>query len=80
MNPLTGVAELDANVFTIANLVGGVLWGAGVTLAGYALGKSIHNVDHYLLPIIAVVVLLSLIPIVLEVRRSRRENATSNAV
>jgi membrane-associated protein len=79
MNPLAGVAELDARVFTVANLIGGLLWGVGVTLAGYALGKSIHNVDRYLLPIIAVVVLLSLIPIVLEVRRSRQEKTTSTA-
>jgi membrane-associated protein len=75
MNPLAGVAELDARVFAVANLIGGALWGVGVTLAGYALGKSIHNVDRYLLPIIAVVVLLSLIPVALEVRRSRREKA-----
>ncbi len=73
MNPLVGVAEMDARVFTIANLIGGLLWGVGVTLAGYTLGKSIHNVDHYLLPIIAVVVILSLIPVALEVRKSRRE-------
>jgi membrane-associated protein len=78
MNPLAGVAELDVKVFTIANLIGGLLWGVGVTLAGYALGKSIHNVDRYLLPIIAVVVLLSLIPIVLEIRKSRREKAASS--
>jgi membrane-associated protein len=73
MNPLTGVAELDVRVFTIANLIGGLLWGVGVTLAGYALGKSIHNVDHYLLPIIAVVILLSLIPVFLEILKARRE-------
>lgn len=71
MNPLAGVAQIDARVFTVANVVGGVLWGAGVTIAGYFLGKSIPNIDHYLLPIIAGVVLLSLIPIALEVRKAR---------
>jgi membrane-associated protein len=73
MNPLAGVAEIDARVFTVANIVGGVLWGAGVTIAGYFLGKSIPNVDRYLLPIIAVVVALSLVPVVLEVRKARVE-------
>jgi membrane-associated protein len=43
-----------------------------VTLAGYILGKSVHNVDRYLLPIIAVIVVVSLIPVALEVRRSRQ--------
>jgi membrane-associated protein len=71
MNPLAGVAEVDGRVFAISNLAGGVLWGAGVTVAGYILGKSIPNVDHYLLPIIAVVVLLSLIPVANEIRKAR---------
>jgi membrane-associated protein len=73
MNPLVGVVGMDVGPFTVANVVGGALWSIGVTVAGYALGKSIHNVDHYLLPIIAVVVALSLIPVALEVRKSRRE-------
>jgi membrane-associated protein len=33
-------------------------WGVGVTVVGYLLGKSIPSVDCYLLPIIAVVVVL----------------------
>ena len=48
-----------------------MVWSAGVTLAGYALGSRIPNVDTYLLPIIAVIVVLSLIPVLLELRRSR---------
>ena len=49
------------------------MWGVGVTLAGYSLGKSIHNVDHYLLPIIAVVMVLSLIPVCPGDPEGRRE-------
>jgi membrane-associated protein len=79
MNPLAGVAELDARVFTIANLIGGLAWGVGVSVAGYFLGKSIPNVDRYLLPIIAVVVLLSLIPVFLEILKARRERASTSA-
>jgi membrane-associated protein len=73
MNPLAGVAELDGQVFLLSNLAGAVAWGAGVTVAGFFLGKSIPNVDHYLLPIIAVVVLVSLIPVGLEIRKARGE-------
>jgi membrane-associated protein len=46
-----------------------------VTLAGYALGSRIPNVDRYLLPIVAVIVVLSLIPLVLELVRARRDGA-----
>ena len=73
MNPLVGVARMDATTFTVANVVGGAVWTVGVTLAGFFLGKSVHNVDHYLLPIIALVIAVSLIPVGVEVRKSRRE-------
>jgi len=79
MNPLVGVTEMDAGVFTLANVAGGVVWGAGVTIAGYFLGKSIPNVDHYLLPVIAVVVVLSLIPVGLEIQKVRREKRSRTA-
>jgi membrane-associated protein len=71
LNPLAGVANMSARAFTTANVIGGLLWAGGVTLAGYALGKSIKNVDRYLLPIIAVIVVVSLIPVALEFRKSR---------
>lgn len=77
MNPLAGVAELDGRVFLLSNIVGGVTWGAGVTIAGYFLGKSIPNVDRYLLPIIALVVAVSLIPVALEIRKARGEKRRS---
>ncbi|HEX3424622.1 MAG TPA: DedA family protein [Acidimicrobiales bacterium] len=73
MNPLAGVTEMDSRAFTLSNVVGGIVWAAGVTVAGFFLGKSIPNVDHYLLPIIAVIVILSLIPIAWEIRKARVE-------
>jgi membrane-associated protein len=79
MNPLAGVAELDARVFAVANLIGALLWGVGVTVAGYFLGKSIPNVDRYLLPIIALIVALSLIPVFMEIRRNRRERSSATS-
>jgi membrane-associated protein len=46
-----------------------VLWTVGITLAGYALGSRVSGIDHYLLPIIAVIVAVSLIPLLLEAWR-----------
>jgi membrane-associated protein len=77
MNPLVGVAEIDARLFALSNVVGGVIWAAGVTIAGYYLGKTVPNVDHYLLPIIALIVILSLIPVALEVWRARAEKRSA---
>ncbi len=71
LNPLAGTVGIPLRSFTQWQVLGGVLWAAGVTMAGYLLGASIPSVDKYLLPIIAVIILLSLIPVALEVRRSR---------
>jgi membrane-associated protein len=77
LNPLAGVLGVPARTFTIWQIAGGLVWSVGVTLAGYTLGSHIPNIDHYLLPIIAVIVVLSLIPVAVELRRHARGNAGS---
>ncbi|GAA1920647.1 DedA family protein [Streptantibioticus ferralitis] len=77
LNPMAGALGVPAKVFTMWQIVGGLVWSLGVTLAGHALGSTIPNIDHYLLPIIAVVVILSLIPVALEIRRARRAPANA---
>lgn len=72
LNPLAGILEVPARTFLIWQAAGGLVWSIGVTLAGYALGSSIPSIDKYLLPIIAVIVVVSLIPLALEILRSRR--------
>jgi membrane-associated protein len=71
MNPLAGVVGIPPRTFTLWQVVGGLAWSAGVTLAGYVLGSHIPSIDRYLLPIIAVIVIVSLIPVALEMRRAR---------
>jgi len=80
LNPLAGILEVPVRTFTIWQIIGGVCWTTGVTLAGFWLGSAVHNIDHYLLPIVALVVVLSLLPILIEVLRSRRgSNGTAGA-
>ncbi|MDO8108020.1 DedA family protein [Isoptericola sp. b441] len=71
LNPLAGVVGVRTSVFTAWQMVGGLAWTAGVTVAGYVLGGQIPSIDTYLLPIIALVVVLSLIPVAVEWRRAR---------
>ena len=66
VNPLAGVLQVPARVFTLWQVIGGVVWSVGVVLAGYWLGSHIRNVDRYLLPIIALIVAVSLIPVALD--------------
>ncbi|MCU1688869.1 MAG: hypothetical protein JWN20_797 [Jatrophihabitantaceae bacterium] len=75
INPVAGITGVPPRAFTLWQLVGGVLWPVGLILAGYALGSRISNIDHYLLPIVAIIVIVSLIPVALELVRSRRARA-----
>jgi membrane-associated protein len=72
LNPLAGTLNIPVRVFTLWQIVGGLVWTVGLVLGGYALGSSVPNVDRYLLPIVAVIVVVSLLPLVLEIRRSHR--------
>jgi membrane-associated protein len=71
LNPLAGAVGVPQRTFTLWQIIGGVVWSLGVIVAGYLLGSRVSNLDHYLLPIIAVVIVVSLIPIGVEIRRAR---------
>jgi len=77
LNPVAGVLEMPARKFFVWNVVGAVLWTDGVLTAGYLLAEQVSkipNVDKYLLPFIALIVLISCIPIFIEIFRGRREH------
>lgn len=59
---VAGAGKMDYKRFLIFNLVGGVLWAIGVTLAGYYLGSLIPDVDKYLLPIVGLIIIASILP------------------
>ncbi|MGW4161357.1 DedA family protein [Streptomyces sp. NPDC004788] len=80
LNPLAGVLDVPARTFALWQVLGGLLWTVGVTLAGYGLGASVPSIDRYLLPVIALVVVVSLIPVALEVRRARRTRRVEGGV
>ncbi|MFF4759506.1 DedA family protein [Streptomyces sp. NPDC001292] len=72
LNPMAGALGVPTRTFTLWQVVGGLVWSVGLILAGYALGSSVPNIDKYLLPVIGLVVIVSLIPLVPEVLRSRQ--------
>lgn len=73
---VAGVGTMPYRTFVSYNVVGGLLWAIGVTMLGFLLGGIIPDIDTYLLPIIAVIILLSVAPIGLEWWKSRRRRAT----
>lgn len=59
---VAGIGEMEYAAFVTFNVIGGILWGAGLTITGYFLGRAIPDVDKYLLPIVAGIVLISITP------------------
>ncbi|MEY2451118.1 MAG: rane-associated protein [Acidimicrobiaceae bacterium] len=75
---VAGAGEMHYRTFVTYNVVGGVAWGLGITLLGYFLGQVSFISDHLEATVLAVVG-LSLLPIVVEVVRSRRHSARAAA-
>ncbi|MCX4737617.1 DedA family protein [Streptomyces antibioticus] len=67
---IAGVSGMRYRSFLTFNIVGGVLWGAGVTLLGSWLG-NIDFVKKNIEAILILIVLVSVVPIVIEFMRAR---------
>jgi membrane-associated protein len=73
INPMVGVIGYPARKFFFWNVIGAVIWTELVLGAGYILGNKISgSIDKYLLPIIALIVIASVIPVAIEVLKEWR--------
>ena len=75
---VAGVGAMRYRTFVAYNIVGALLWGVGVTLLGFWLGQFAF-VQTYLEPIIIGIVIVSIVPIVIELRRVRRHGVAGPA-
>lgn len=75
---VAGVSNMHYRTFVVFNIVGGVLWGAGVTTLGYFLGEIDAVRSHIELAAIAIVA-VSVLPIAFELRQHRRGAAAERA-
>ena len=71
LNPLAGAVGVPTRTFLLWNVVGGVAWGTGVVLLGYFLGQ-VSFIGKNLEVFAALVVVISVIPIAVEIRKQRR--------
>jgi membrane-associated protein len=69
---VAGVSRMNYRTFVTFNIVGGCLWALGITLLGYFLGQ-IDVIEQNLELAILAVVGISVLPIVLEIVKARRE-------
>ena len=74
INPMCGIVHVPAKKFFLWNVIGAIIWTDGIIIAGYFLGEKLEgSVDKYLLPVVALIIFLSLLPVLGEVVRSLKK-------
>lgn len=68
---VAGMAKMEYGRFLSFNVIGGLGWATGMTLAGYWLGSLIPGVDKYLLLIVGGIILMSVLPGLVHLRKSK---------
>jgi len=67
INPMAGITHISAKRFFLWNALGAVIWTELVLGIGYVVGEKLKgSVDKYLLPVVALIVVISFIPVVIE--------------
>lgn len=75
---VAGIGTMPYRTFVTYNVLGGLLWGAGLTFLGWALGGVDVVREHVEIAILGIVA-LSLVPPVIELIRHRRRPAVATA-
>ena len=76
MPSMAGMSGMRYRTFLLWNAAGGILWGGGCVLLGYAFAGALHRVERYLTwgPLAAFAILV-LAVVALEIRKRRRAGA-----
>jgi len=76
---VAGASKMPYNRFLAFNLIGAFVWTAGVTGAGYLLGRTFESmgleIDQVLLPIIAIIIIVSVLPPAIHLLRDKKSRA-----
>ena len=70
--PVAGAAKMPYARYLLFDIFGGILWVGAMILGGYALGSSVPNIGARIHYVIAIVIILSVLPAVISILRSRR--------
>ena len=76
---VAGVGQMKYRRFLFYNVFGGIGWVASLTWAGFLLGQTIPNIDKHVHVVVAMVVVLSVLPIVGEMVKARRRKRPTTA-
>lgn len=72
---VAGVGQMEYRRFIFYNIAGGIGWVVSMTWAGYLLGRVIPNIGSHIHVVVGVVIILSVIPIVIEIVKERKRRS-----
>jgi membrane-associated protein len=75
--PVAGAARMPYGRYLMFDIFGGIFWVGAMILGGYSLGRSVPNIGKYIHYVIAVVVLVSVIPAIIGILKSKKATPQS---
>lgn len=74
---VAGVGKMSYRTFLTYNVIGALLWAAGITYVGYYVGALLHKlgieIDTVLLPIVVLIIVLSVLPPAIHVLKDKKQ-------
>lgn len=74
---VAGIGKMRYGTFLAYNIIGGFLWAVGLTYLGFYVGAWFEargvDIDHYLLPIIALIIFLSILPPIIHILKDPQQ-------
>lgn len=70
---IAGIVSMRYRLFLLYNILGALAWGSGVTYLGYYAGEKIPGVERYLTPIVLVIIILTCIPLALQIWKEHQK-------
>ena len=82
---VAGIAKMNYREFLAFNIIGALIWAAGITYAGFGLGRWFKHlgieIDHIILPIVAGIIVVSILPPAIHILSDKkRRNSFINGV
>lgn len=71
---VAGIGSMSYSNFIFYNILGGIFWVSLMLFAGYFLGGMIENPDTYIIPIAALIIFISFIPVIIEIIKKKLKN------
>lgn len=72
---MAGVGGMKYATFAKFNILGALLWAVGLTTVGYIFGQKVPHADQYVLPIVAIIIVVSIIPPIWEYLKERKRKS-----